>query len=237
MAKQDFQLFLIGRDTERLFQLYREIKSTYPKCRCDTFDVDLSSKKEVFDFASGFDQKVDVLVNNAAAAPRMRLETKTGIEMQWAANVLGYFWMMTALKDKLLLSSQPRIVNVASYWAGGLDLSDPEFKHRRYHNDLAYRQAKQANRQLTYAFAELYKEEISVNTCHPGDANSKLSNDLGFGGSESAKKAAETPLVLATTNAGIENTGEYFEYGKKSTCRFKNDKDEIDALFRLCSYY
>jgi len=35
--------------------------------------------------------------------------------------------------------------------AGGLDLNDPEFIHRRYHNDSAYRQSKQANRMLTLA--------------------------------------------------------------------------------------
>ena len=237
MAEFGYDLFLVGRDTERLFQLHKEIRFSYPDCHCKTFAIDVSSKKEVFDFATRINEEIHILVNNAAAAPRTRMETREGIEVQWATNVLGYFWMMKAFIDNLLLSENPRIVNVASYWAGGLDLSDPEFKHRKYNNDLAYRQSKQANRQLTYAFAEKYKDQICVNTCHPGDANSKLSNDLGFGGSESAKKAAETPLILATTDMGIEYSGEYFEYGKKSTCRFKDDKKEINALFSLCCNY
>ena len=51
-------------------------------------------------------------------------------------------------------SAPARVVNVASYWAGGLDLEDLEFKRRRYDNDAAYRQSKQADRMLTVAFAE-----------------------------------------------------------------------------------
>ena len=36
---------------------------------------------------------------------------------------------------------------------------------------------------LTVAFAEkLNAFNITVVSCHPGDVNSKLSNDLGFGG-------------------------------------------------------
>ncbi len=45
------------------------------------------------------------------------------------------------------------VVVVASYWAGGLDLDDPEFRRRRYNNDQAYRQSKQADCMLTVAFA------------------------------------------------------------------------------------
>jgi NAD(P)-dependent dehydrogenase (short-subunit alcohol dehydrogenase family) len=35
-----------------------------------------------------------VLINNAAVTPRTREETNEGIELQWATNVLGYFWMI-----------------------------------------------------------------------------------------------------------------------------------------------
>ncbi|MCK5367452.1 MAG: hypothetical protein KAQ62_02840, partial [Cyclobacteriaceae bacterium] len=69
------------------------------------------------------------------------------------------------------------------------------------------------------------------------DANSKLSNDLGFGGSETAKRAAYTPLILATTGLGVENSGKYFEHGKLSSCRFKGQKSEIKKLLELCQHY
>jgi NAD(P)-dependent dehydrogenase (short-subunit alcohol dehydrogenase family) len=48
---------------------------------------------------------------------------------------------------------------------------------------MAYWHSKQANRLLTVAFAaRLQPYGVKVNACHPGDANSRLSNDLGFGG-------------------------------------------------------
>jgi retinol dehydrogenase 12 len=41
---------------------------------------------------------------------------------------------------EILKASAPaRVVNVASYWAGGLDLNDLEFTRRSYDNDQAYR--------------------------------------------------------------------------------------------------
>jgi retinol dehydrogenase-13 len=95
--------------------------------------------------------------------------------------------MTTAFQDHLARSAPARVVNVASYWAGGLDLEDLEFKRRRYDNDGAYRQSKQADRMLTVAFAErLERSHVTVNACHPGDLVSTLSRNLGFGGHQRA---------------------------------------------------
>jgi NAD(P)-dependent dehydrogenase (short-subunit alcohol dehydrogenase family) len=92
------------------------------------------------------------------------------------------------------------VVNVASYWAGGLQLNDLEFRFRRYDNDTAYRQSKQADRMLTRAFATHFaNRNVTVNSCHPGDVRSKLSGVLGFGGYETPVQGAATPLYLATS--------------------------------------
>ena len=124
-------------------------------------------------------------VNNAATTPRRREETPEGIELQFATNVLGYFWMMTAFRGHLVDSAPARVVNVASYWAGGLDLGDLEFERRRYDNDAAYRQSKQADRMLSVAFAERLRDAgVTANACHPEDVVSTLSRNLGFGGHE-----------------------------------------------------
>lgn len=237
LVQEHFQLLLLGRDESKLNKLKREIMLDYQDCSCETYLVDVSSKKEIEALAATIDEKIDVLINNAARAPVQRLATNAGIEIQWATNVLGYFWMIKNFEKHLMKSDYPRIINVASYWAGGLDLNDPEFENRRYNNDAAYRQSKQADRMLTYGFSDLFEDKIKINACHPGDANSKLSNDLGFGGSESAKKAAETPLLLATTNVGIEHTGKYFEHGKIANCRFAQDRSAIDQLMHICETY
>ena len=116
--------------------------------------MDLSSKKSIIDLASRWTGPLQLLINNAATTSRLRTETPEHIEMQFATNVLGYFRMTEHFMKFMKDQTDARIVNVASYWAGGLDMDDLEFKKREYDNDAAYRQSKQANRMLTVAFCK-----------------------------------------------------------------------------------
>ena len=131
-----------------------------------------------------------------------------------------------------------RVVNVASYWAGDLELDDLEFRRRPYDNNIAYRQSKQANRMLTVAFAKRYAEhKIAVNACHPGDVNSRLSKNLGFGGHESPQDGAQTPAWLATGPTGQQETGKYFEHMHLKACQFGEDTVAVNALYEACVAY
>ena len=200
--------------------------------------ADLSNHAEILALAQRWQERLHVLVNNAAETPRKKELTREGIERQFATNVLGYFRMTQAFTPLLSASSPARVVNVASYWAGGLDLTDLEFQRRAYNNDSAYRQCKQANRMLTVAFAKCLKAQgITVNACHPGDVRSKLASDLGFGGHETPEQAAQTPAWLATDAIGGELTGKYFEHRQQTHCRFSQDQVAIEALFEACATY
>lgn len=200
--------------------------------------ADLSRRASIQALAQRWKGPLDVLVNNAAIAPRRRTETSEGIEMQFATNVLGYFWMINALTGHLGKGFASRIINVASYWAGGLDVTDLEFKKRRYDNDAAYRQSKQADRMLSFAFARrLQPLGITVNACHPGDVDSTLSTDLGFGGHQLAGAAAETPVWLAVSETGGQHTGKYFEHQRRVSCAFTRDPEAVEALFAACLSY
>lgn len=200
--------------------------------------VDVSRKASVEALAARWRGPLDVLINNAAITPRQREETPEGIELQFATNVLGYFWMVEAFRPALQQVAPARVVLVTSYWAGDLDLTDLEFKRRRYDNNQAYRQSKQANRMLAVAWAERLRPlGIAVNACHPGDVNSKLSNNLGFGGSQSPDDGAKTPVWLATEPAGRQQTGKYFARRQEVTCQFASNKEAIEQLYQICSSY
>ncbi len=236
ISSRGFRVTLVGRDMVRLEQARRTLSERSSNPGIFTEVVDLSSQKEIIEFSRRWTGPLDLLVNNAATAPRRRTETPGGIEVQWATNVLGYFWMMNYFHRFMEGREDARIVNVASYWAGGLDLADPEFCHRPYDNDVAYRQAKQANRMLSFAFSGRLKADgITVNSCHPGDVNSKLSNAFGFGGSESPEQGAETPLFLALSQEVSGITGRYYEHLRQVTCLFSTDADAIEMLFDLCN--
>lgn len=232
------EVVLIARNKSKAEQAIANITHATgnPKVRYEL--ADLSRHIEIQNLAKRWYGPLHVLVNNAACTPRQQQETLEGIEQQFATNVLGYFWLINELTEILKKSAPTRIINVASYWAGGLDLNDLEFRHRRYDNDQAYRQSKQANRMLTAAFAEQLKPyDITVNACHPGDVNSTLSNNLGFGGHESPDQGAETPVWLATQPIGEKITGKYFEHKQETRCRFSENQGSIQSLYEICSGY
>jgi NAD(P)-dependent dehydrogenase (short-subunit alcohol dehydrogenase family) len=238
LAAQDHAVTIAARNEQKARQAVGEIKRATGNEEVYFELVDLSRKSSIQALADRWPGKLDVLINNAGTTPRRRLETPEGIEMQWATNVLGYFWMMQAFAEKLKEAAPARVINVASYWAGGLDLSDPEFKERHYENGTAYRQSKQADRMLAVAFAERFAPfPVTVNACHPGDVNSQLSNDLGFGGSESPDAGARTPVWLATDPIGKRETGKYFEHMRESRDRFTSDKSAVEALYEVCLGY
>lgn len=233
-----YDITVTSRDLVKGDRAVKEIIQETGNSNVHSEMVDLARLASIREFSQRWKGPLDVLVNNAAASPPNRIETPEGIEMQFAANVLGYYWMSIAFLPYLQSAAPSRIVNVASYYAGDLDINDLEFKIRRYDNRLAYRQSKQANRMLTVAFAErLRKYNIAVNSCHPGDVNSSLSNDLGFGGHESPDQGAETPVWLSTSPVGQATTGKFFERKAQATCRFSANSDLIERLYIRCQDY
>lgn len=234
----DFEVICIGRNENELIRAMLDIKRKTGNSSINYQVVELSNKESISRFSKEWGRPLNVLVNNAATTPRERLETSNGIEVQFATNVLGYMWMMQGLNEYMRGINAARIVNVASYWAGDMDIDDLEFKHRRYNNDTAYRQSKQADRMLTVKFANLYEQYgITVNSCHPGDVNSKLSNNLGYGGHETPIQGAQTPAWLALSDEVQGITGRYFSGKQESHCAFAKNKQLIEKLYKICVQY
>jgi len=230
-----YEVVLLCRDEMKARQACQEIIQATGNGAVRYEVADVSRWSSIQGLAKRWHGPLHVLVNNAAVTPKRREETPEGIELQFATNVLGYFWMIQAFTDHLRRSAPARVVNVASQWAGDLDLGDLEFKRRRYTNGEAYRQSKQANRMLTVALAERLKPSgISVNACHPGNVNSALSNNLGFGGSQTPDEGARTPVWLAVSPTGQKVTGKYFNRMQEIRCPFAEDRKAIAALYEAC---
>lgn len=232
------QVVLVGHDAQRTEAAADAIRFTTRNDSVGFAVADLSRKAPIQALAARWKGPLHVLINNAAVAPRRRTETPEGIELQLATNVLGYLWLSNALEPVLRASAPARVINVASYWAGDLDVDDLEFRRRPYNNNTAYRQSKQANRMLSLAAAErLAGSGVTVNACHPGDVHSTLSRELGFGGSDTPDEGAALPVQLAVDPALETVTGAYFERGQQVRERFGDDRAALAALVERCSRY
>jgi len=238
VAAKGYHVTLAGRNEQALEDFRKELSDETGNSHISIMALDLSQKHQIQAAAEKWGGPLHLLINNAATTPPTRMETPQGIEVQFATNVLGYFWMTRYFSEYMKGLDDARIVNVASYWAGDLDLNDLEFKKRHYDNDTVYRQSKQANRMLTVAFADRLKQHgISVLSAHPGDVRSKVSTRLGHGGWESPEEGADTPLYCAL-DPGLKGvTGKYFAHRHQEPCPFSMNKDEVERLYELCGEY
>ncbi len=237
-ADNEREVVLIARNRDKAERTVKRIQRETGNSQVRFELADLSRGDAIRELAARWDGPLHILINNAAITPTRRQESAEGVELQFATNVLAYFRMIRAFTPYLIAAEGAQVVNVASYWAGGLDLDDLEFRRRGYNNDAAYRQSKQADRILSKAFADrLADQGVCVNACHPGDVNSTLSNNLGFSGHQSPEEGADTPIWLAIGNAGTEISGRYFENRQVVPCSFSNDRNRVEQLFNLCEAY
>jgi len=232
-------LVLLGRNEDKCKILTTKLKEKTKNPDIEYEIVDLSLYSSVKSFVNRYKKsgkRIDVLINNAAITTDKNIKTAEGLELQFAVNIMSYFWMMREFQDVLIASAPSRVVNVASNYAGDMDLKDLQFERRSYSSNTAYRQSKQANRMLTVAFAEqLASSNVAVNACHPGVVTSATLNGVGIQtGWESPEKGAETPLMLATEDIGQNVTGKFFSSLEQSNCPFGQQKDEVNTLFQYC---
>lgn len=186
---------------------------------------DLASQAQTVQLAEAFQHRfdrLDVLVNNAGALFTQRRLSVDGIEMTFALNHLGYFWLTHLLLERLKASAPARIVNVASnaHWHGRMNFDDVEGQ-RGYGGWRAYCQSKLANVLFTYALApRLAGTGVTANVLHPGFVATNFGLDntgalawlirLGQIAALSPTQGAATTIYLATAPDVAGMTGQYF---------------------------
>lgn len=131
--------------------------------------VDLGDLASVRRFAAGWDEPIDVLVNNAGISVGKFGRTVDGFERQLGTNHLGPF----ALTNLLLPQITGRVVSLSSQAErmGRLDFDDLGFERRPYREGTVYASSKLAN--LLFV-AELQRRlaaagsSVTAVAAHPG---------------------------------------------------------------------
>jgi NAD(P)-dependent dehydrogenase (short-subunit alcohol dehydrogenase family) len=215
-------------------------------------ELDLSLTPSIHAFAKSFmrdEERLDVLINNAGMMSRTKKLTVEGVELTFAVNVLGHHLLTQLLYDQIKRSSAPRIITVASDYAGGLDVDDVNFDRRPYDLTRAYKQSKQANRMMTRAWARRAEaDHVSVYSMTPGfipttdlfreqtPGNKFFLRMLAKLIGRTVQQGADTVVWLATSDAVRGGNGGFFKERKEVRCEFFDPEAEA-KLWDKCEEF
>jgi NAD(P)-dependent dehydrogenase (short-subunit alcohol dehydrogenase family) len=249
LAELGAEIILACRDVKRGNQVASQITRRNGSSKVVVMGIDTSSQESIREFAREFRRRyrrLDVLINNAGGnrGRLPKVNSVDGIELTFATNVLGYFLLIQELLPLLKKSASARIVNVASQYAGDLDLDDLQFERRQFESGKAYAQSKACDRMLTWALARRLKGSgVTANAMTPGlitetelyrNSPPELVQRLTqYSGGRTSAQGADTAVWLASAPELEGVTGKFFEDREEVECEFRN-KNAEEKLWRIC---
>jgi dehydrogenase/reductase SDR family member 12 len=176
LARRGFDVWLLCRDRARGTEARDCIAREVTADRTHLEVVDLSSLASIRRLAQELPlERVDVLVHNAGVLPHEMQRTEDGVELTFAANVLGPFALTGLLLDRLSRSDDARVVFVTSggLYPQRLDLSLLEVEPVAFDGVRAYANAKRAQVILTHMLADRLSSQVPITfaSMHPGWAD------------------------------------------------------------------
>ncbi|XP_007892576.2 retinol dehydrogenase 13 isoform X1 [Callorhinchus milii] len=186
LAGRGARIIMGCRDMEKCEAAAREIRGESLNHHVYARHLDLASLQSVRHFVSKFnkeEERLDVLINNAAVMRCPHWETEDGFEMQLGVNHLGHFLLTNLLLEKLKKSGNSRIINVSSlaHIVGRIDFNDLNWERKKYDTKAAYCQSKLANVLFTRELAKkLQGSGVTTNAVHPGVTNTELGRHTGM---------------------------------------------------------
>ncbi|CAN4126172.1 unnamed protein product [Withania somnifera] len=183
LALRKAHVIIAARNMEAANAAKQPILNENKAARIDILKLDLSSLKSVKAFADNFlalNLPLNILINNAGIMFCPFQLSEDGIEMQFATNHLGHFYLTNLLLDKMKETARAtgiegRIVNLSSVAhlvcpREGIRFHNINDKNS-YQDKLAYGQSKLANLLHANELSRRLQEEgtnITVNSVHPG---------------------------------------------------------------------
>ncbi|XP_036162549.1 retinol dehydrogenase 13 isoform X3 [Myotis myotis] len=202
-------------------------------------------RETALELARREEEKVHVLINNAAVMRCPHWTTEDGFEMQLGVNHLGHFLLTNLLLDKLKASAPSRIINLSSlaHVAGHIDFEDLNWEKRTYNTKAAYCQSKLAVVLFTRELSRrLQGTGVTVNALHPGVARTELGRHTGMHSSafssftlgpifwllvKSPQLAAQTSTYLAVAEDLEGVSGKYFDGLREKAPAPEAEDDEV----------
>ncbi|HEY4380724.1 MAG TPA: oxidoreductase [Acidobacteriaceae bacterium] len=190
LARKGAHVLLGCRDQARGDAALAKIFAEIPEAKAEVVLLDLASLASVRAFAArelALGIPLDLLINNAGVyAPKKRLESADGFELQFGTNVLGHFLLTALLLPALeraaaVQQQRPRVVTIASiaHKRARIHFDDLQ-SAKNYSPSGSYGQSKLADLMLTFELERRLQAAgpevsgvMSV-AAHPGVAKTNL---------------------------------------------------------------
>jgi NAD(P)-dependent dehydrogenase (short-subunit alcohol dehydrogenase family) len=221
LAHNGAHVLLGCRDRSKGQAALARLLASDPRAEAEVVVLDVASLESVREFAEAEQARgegLDLLINNAGVmAPKQRLETVDGFELQFGTNVLGHFALTLRLLPALQRAAavggaqRPRVVTIASiaHKQGRLNFDDLQ-SEKSYNPMGAYQQSKLAD--LMFAF-ELKRRlqaagppasQVMSVAAHPGVANTNLFQVGEFHPLEKAVRRGFGAVINRVLNTGAQ---------------------------------
>lgn len=224
LAAMGAELIIVGRNEEKCKRVLEKIKAKHPTGAGNYLVADLSNREEVLRLAKEFRNQydsLDILINNAGAIFFEDIKSSDGIEMTWALNHFGYFWLTLELLDCLKNAPSARIINVSSAAHQRGRLSENIVDEHNSFGYATYANTKLANVLFTKELSSrLAQDNITVNALHPGIVSTNFAKNKGILGqllvmassifAISPEEGARTMIYLASDPKVQTESGKYF---------------------------
>ncbi len=230
LARRGDHVVLVGRNPGKLAAVVDRIRadsgSTPDSYVCD-FAVLADVRRTGDTIAAAYDV-IDVLANNAGLIAKKQESTVDGHEVTIQVNHLAPFLFTSLLLESVRAAPEGVIITTSSaaHTHGWLDPDDLDFQRRRWSRWRSYSDSKQANILFTTELTWLLRQSAVVATCfHPGVVRTDFGDSTGLFrlakklspiGFVSPSQGASTLVQLATTDAGRDIPGGYFDSGQVS---------------------
>ncbi|MEM7373161.1 MAG: SDR family NAD(P)-dependent oxidoreductase [Bacteroidota bacterium] len=212
-AKEGHELYLHGRNSEKLAQVIEEIKTLSANPDIDGFVADfsdLSAVRQMTEAVIGKLAKLDVLINNAGVYKSAAQLNQDGLDIRFVVNYFAPYIQTHALIPLLRKGTEPRVLNLSS--AAQSLISWKALTGQEHLSERAtYAQSKLAITMWSFHLARTVPD-ISVIAVNPGSLlNTNMVREAFGHHWSSADKGADILYDLALSEAYKGITGKYFD--------------------------
>ena len=222
IASRGARIIILARDSDKAGKLLAELPGhDHLFFLCDMMSI--GEIKSVSERIKSSVSHIDILINNAGTWFSERQLTAEGQERTFVVNYLSYLQLSLQLKELLLKSQHPQIINTASFYhKQTFDINNIQLQHG-YSMSKAYALSKLYVILMTRELGRRWKADQIVVSCYdPGSVNSNFGSGQGgwiepllrwqkrlFG--KKPLEGAKTLIHLASSIPALTLTGQYFQ--------------------------